>query len=40
MSISPDDPGLFGYEGVANDWYWILKETDLRPDEVYLLLVV
>jgi len=40
MSINPDDPGLFGYDGVANDWFWILMETDLKPSEIYLLLAV
>ena len=40
MSISPDDPGLFGYDGVGNDWFWILMKTDLKASEIYLLLKV
>ena len=40
MSINPDDPGIFGYDGVANDWFWILMETDLKASEIYLLLKV
>lgn len=38
MAISPDDPGLFGYIGVAMDWFYVLMETDVKPSEVYLLL--
>ncbi|KAL4465292.1 hypothetical protein ABPG74_002006 [Tetrahymena malaccensis] len=38
MAISPDDPGLFGYIGVAMDWFYVLMETDIKPSEVYLLL--
>jgi hypothetical protein len=38
MGISPDDPGFFGYEGVNVDWFKIFMETDLKPEETYLLV--
>jgi adenosine deaminase len=38
VSISPDDPGFFGYMGVAMDWFYIIMETDIKPSELYLLL--
>lgn len=27
VSISPDDPGLFGYKGVTIDWYLAAVEN-------------
>ena len=38
ITVNPDDPGLFGYMGVAFDWFKILMETDIKPSEIYLLL--
>jgi len=38
VSISPDDPGFFGYTGVAMDWFQILMQTDIKLSEIYLLL--
>lgn len=35
VSINPDDPGFFGYEGVSHDWFKIFMETDLKPKEIY-----
>ncbi|EAR91550.2 adenosine/AMP deaminase family protein (macronuclear) [Tetrahymena thermophila SB210] len=38
MAISPDDPGLYDYIGVAMDWFYVLMETDVEPSQIYLLL--
>jgi adenosine deaminase len=38
VSISPDDPGFFGYTGVAMDWFLIMMQTDIKLSEIYLLL--
>jgi len=38
LSISPDDPAFFGYEGVSFDWFKLLMETELTPKEYFLLV--
>jgi hypothetical protein len=38
ISISPDDPGFFGYEGVNVDWFKIFMETNIKPEEAYYLV--
>lgn len=38
VSISPDDPGIFGYLGVSMDWFFLINETNVKLSEIYLLL--
>ncbi len=38
VSISSDDPGFFGYTGVAVDWFSVINQTGVKPSELYMLL--
>jgi len=38
VTVSPDDPGLFGYLGVTTDWFKLFMESDLKAHEFYLLI--
>jgi len=38
VTISPDDPGFFYYNGVRMDWFNLILQSDLLPSEYYILL--
>lgn len=38
LTINSDDPGIFGYEGVTMDWFYLIMNTDMKPSDMYLLV--
>jgi adenosine deaminase CECR1 len=39
VSISSDDPGFFGYDGVSPDFFWITLMWDLNLQQLKKLVI-
>jgi len=38
ITVNSDDPGIFGYEGVTMDWFYLIMNTGLKTSDMYLLV--